>query len=254
MILDPTQLTLVLFLAALVSLLVVIMRPTMTKERGGRMLAFLVIFIIPIIALQIGANLHLEHSKSTQFCLGCHEMRDYGKSLEVDDEEFLPALHYQYGRVPQDKACYTCHTDYTMYGDVTAKMRGLQHVIVHYFSVPPEKIELYRPYNNRECLHCHGEARGFLGESAHSEEDTTLTSLLQNRTSCLESGCHDVAHNVGEIHDYEFWSPRAYKEKLLSRSAEEVGSSDEVESPDEGSGEGGSDSKDSDTTDTETEE
>lgn len=205
---DPLHLTIVLFLAALISLLVLIFRPAMTRERGGRMLAFLLILVFPILALQVGANVHLEHSKSTEFCLGCHEMEVYNKSLHVDDEEFLAAVHYQNARVPQEKACFTCHTDYTMYGDVTAKLRGLRHVLVHYTGQTPEEIELYQPYNNRECLHCHGEARSFLEESAHTEEDTTMTSLLANRMSCLESGCHDVAHGVDELEDYEMWSPR----------------------------------------------
>ena len=220
MILDPTQLTLLLFVVALASLLALILRPAMMRERGGRMLAFLVVFLFPVFALQVGANLHLEHSKSTQFCMGCHEMRAYGKSLYVDDEEFLAAAHFQNSRVPQEKACFTCHTDYTMYGDATAKLRGLRHVMIHYFSVPPDEIKLYKPYNNRECLHCHAEARGFLEESAHSEEDTTMTSLLANRTSCLESGCHDVAHGIDELHDYEMWSPRRVEAVESATSAE----------------------------------
>ena len=237
---DPLHLTIVLFLVALVSLLVLIFRPAMTRERGGKMLAFLLILVFPVLALQVGANVHLEHSKSTEFCLGCHEMEVYGKSMHVDDEEFMAAVHYQNARVPQEKACFTCHTDYTMYGDMTAKLRGLRHVLVHYSGRTPEEIELYQPYNNRECLHCHGEARSFLEESAHSEEDTTMTSLLGNRMSCMESGCHDVAHGVDELEDYEMWSPRQAADAAASDGVSGEGSADGAEEGEPADSAGGS--------------
>ncbi len=58
-------------------------------------------------------------------------------------------------------ACYTCHTDYAMFGTVHAKLEGLHHVYVYWFGTPMKPIRLYQPYNNRECLHCHEGARSF---------------------------------------------------------------------------------------------
>lgn len=209
-----------LYAAALLSLAWLAARPQVTRERTGRVLAFFVLVLLPAVALQAGATAHLERSKTTEFCLTCHVMEDHGKSLWVDDSEFLAATHFQNALVPPEKACFTCHTDYTMYGDVTAKLRGLRHVLANYSGRIPETLELYQPYNNRECLHCHAEARSFLAESAHAEEDTTLASLLAGRTSCMESGCHDVAHGVDELEEVEFWNPRQVAEAEPADSAE----------------------------------
>jgi hypothetical protein len=71
---------------------------------------FLAFFIFPILAGSLGYNHHMERSKQTTFCLSCHVMEPYGRSLHVDDPTWLPAAHYQNNRVPRDEACYTCHT------------------------------------------------------------------------------------------------------------------------------------------------
>jgi cytochrome c-type protein NapC len=69
----------------------------------------------------------------------------------------LAAAHFQNHRVPADEACYTCHTNYAMFGGMKAKIGGLRHIYVYYLGKPPQPadIKLYEPYNNRECLHCH---------------------------------------------------------------------------------------------------
>ena len=93
-------------------------------------------------------------------------MEPYGRSLLVDDPAYVPARHFQNNRVPRDDACFTCHTNYTLFGDYKAKLRGLRHVYVNYIGTIPKQIKLYDPYNNRECLHCHGGARTFEDERA----------------------------------------------------------------------------------------
>ena len=47
--------------------------------------------------------------------------------------------HYQNNRIPRDKACFTCHTDYTLFGDAKAKLRGLRHVYVNYLGRSPRR-------------------------------------------------------------------------------------------------------------------
>ena len=69
---------------------------------------------------------------------------------------------------------------------------------VYYTRQTPEKIELYEPYKNRECLHCHGGARNFL--EAHGED---VPSLQSNETSCLD--CHDLFHAVDEVAELPKW-------------------------------------------------
>jgi nitrate/TMAO reductase-like tetraheme cytochrome c subunit len=45
----------------------------------------------------------MERSKTTTFCLSCHTMESFGKSLYVDDPTHIPAAHFQNHRVPRRK-------------------------------------------------------------------------------------------------------------------------------------------------------
>jgi len=197
---------LVLFSAALVGALVA--RPAATATRTGKILAFGVLFFLPVFALAIGMENEMERSKSTAFCLSCHIMDSYGKSLHIDDPSYLAAAHFQNHRVPADEACYTCHTNYAMFGTFKAKMGGLRHLYVYYLKkMPlPEDIKLHEPFNNRECLHCHLGARSFEQGATHNADPDTLPAVKANKLSCISSGCHDVVHNVGRWGDkVKFW-------------------------------------------------
>ena len=55
-------------------------------------------------------------------------MGQYGKSLYVDDSSYIPAAHFQNGRVPRDEACYPCHTDHTIFSTFSSKLKGLHHI------------------------------------------------------------------------------------------------------------------------------
>jgi cytochrome c-type protein NapC len=204
--LSPLTLFIVITLA-LVAL--VAFRPELTGARGGKILAFVALFVLPVLASWTGASEHLERSKRTSFCLSCHVMTDYGRSLYVDDKSYLPAAHFQNHRVPPDQACYTCHTDYTMYGGVKAKLRGLRHVYIQYLgTIPkPDEIKLYGPYNNRECLHCHAGARSFEASSSHHKTPNMMADIMSNRLSCMSSNCHDIVHDVATLKDATFWKP-----------------------------------------------
>ena len=200
---------LLLFLIAATAVMIgaLVFRPGMTTTQGGKILAFFVLFLLPLICLGLGTTYHIDRSKRTEFCLSCHEMEPYGKSLMVDDPAHLAAAHFQNHRVPAEEACYTCHTNYAMFGGFRAKMHGLKHVYVHYLSSPPapEAIRLYDPYNNRECLHCHLGARSFEEGAVHTADPALVPALKGNKTSCVSSGCHEVVHNVGSLKDVKFW-------------------------------------------------
>jgi len=171
------------------------------------MLAFVTLCVLPVLAMWAGVNEHLERSTSTQFCLSCHVMANFGKSLYVDDRSYIPARHFQNNFVPRGHACFTCHTDYTLFGDYKAKWRGVHHVLVQYLgTVPkPEDIKLYTPYNNRECLHCHAGARAYEEASSHHKTPDMLALAGANRLSCTSSGCHDIVHDVGTLDGATFW-------------------------------------------------
>jgi cytochrome c-type protein NapC len=167
-------------------------------SRAGRLALLLGAGIIPVA--MSGANLRegMEESSRTRFCLGCHEMGAYGKSLFVDEPRALPAMHYQKRLISRDSTCFSCHTDYAMFGDLKAKMNGLRHVWAHYVAGVPNKIALYKSYPNYNCLHCHDDARSFVDAAAHKP---LLTELQSGRTSCLT--CHNVGHALGD--DHKFW-------------------------------------------------
>lgn len=187
-------------LATAALIVLVVWRPSLVQARGGRILAFLALCVLPLAVSALGVTAQVEHSKTTSFCLSCHVMEPYGKSLYVDDASYVPAQHFQNIRVPRDEACFTCHTDYTLFGDFKAKLRGLRHVYVNYLGTIPKQIELYEPYNNRECLHCHAGARSFEESDLHQE---IRGELARNTTSCLE--CHDTIHSVHALKGLELW-------------------------------------------------
>lgn len=203
---SPTGILIATIVVAIVLLIIVSTRPSVTRTRSGKMLAFVSIFLFPVLATSMGVDEHVERSKSTEFCTSCHVMQKYGDSLHVDDASYLPAAHFQNNRVPRDKACYTCHTNYTLYGGFSSKLRGLRHLYVQYLGKIPDKVTLYDAYNNRECLHCHGGARTFEEGATHNLEDGRLELIKSNQLSCLSTGCHEIAHNVAGLKDAKFWS------------------------------------------------
>jgi cytochrome c-type protein NapC len=192
---------------ALLLALLLVTRADITRVREGRVLAFLGLFLLPSMAVWAGISQHMDRAKTTAFCLSCHAMEDYGRSLHVNDKSYLPAAHYQNNRVPRDRACYTCHTDYTMFGGLKDKWRGLSHVKVQYLGTIPKtgEIKLYQPFNNRECLHCHAGARSFTEASAHQKSPDLLEKVNNNQMSCMSSRCHDTIHDVTTLADAKFW-------------------------------------------------
>ena len=72
-------LILILFTAVVAALgLLIALRPELTRARGGKVLAFVGLCVLPGLAVWAGGNEHLERSTSTQFCLSCHVMGDFG--------------------------------------------------------------------------------------------------------------------------------------------------------------------------------
>lgn len=202
----PTAAVAAVFAITLAVAGLVVAKPGITVGRAGKILAFLGLFILPVFAGLLGLANHIDRSKQTQFCLSCHIMEPYGRSLKVDDKSFIPAAHFQNNRVPRDEACYTCHTDYTLYtGGIKAKVRGLRHVYAQFIGTPHQPIELYQPFNNRECLHCHLGARSFEEGTTHS---AVMDDIKSNQLSCVSSGCHDTVHNVAQLNHVKYWSPQ----------------------------------------------
>lgn len=174
--------------------------PRLAGSTGGRLAMLLGVFFLPLSAVSVGSTEAYRESSSTEFCLSCHEMDDYGRSLFVDDRTVLPAVHYQKRLVDRDHACFSCHTNYTMFGDAKAKMDGLNHLWVHFLGEVPETMELYEPYPNRNCLHCHDDARSYLEAPAHAGRHDALGREEQ---SCLD--CHVGGHGLSKVREGAFW-------------------------------------------------
>ncbi|HEB30776.1 hypothetical protein LCGC14_1633250 [marine sediment metagenome] len=192
---------LIAFILVTIGLVLLLMfKNSLTRGVGGKILAFIVLFLLPVMLLAGGVFAHYEKSKSNEFCLSCHAMEPYGKSLNIDDSDYLPAAHFQNNRVPQENACYTCHTSYTMFGGLKSKLEGLKHVYVYYLGNIPDKIELYEPYENRGCLYCHDGARSYEENMMHAD---MLDELIEDETSCLD--CHSLTHNIEELADLKLW-------------------------------------------------
>ena len=200
----PDKLALLLFLLGLGLAALLVARPALTSTREGKILAFVALFLFPMLCSAVGFSAHMERSKTTTFCLSCHIMEPFGKSLYVDDNHYVAAAHFQNHRVPADQACYTCHTDYVLYGGMRAKWRGMRHVYVQYLGEPPAPaaIRLYTPYSNRECLHCHLGARSFEQSATHS---AIRDDIVSNQVSCISGGCHDTVHNIASFGKVKFW-------------------------------------------------
>lgn len=203
----PLEALIGLIIITVVIDLYIVFRPAVGRGAGGRLLAFIGIFLLPVLICSMALGTHMEESKRTDFCLSCHMMKTHGMSLYVDDKEYIPAVHFQNHRIPKDQACFTCHTTYTLYGDYAAKLRGLKHLYYQYIGTIPDTIHLYEPFSNRECLHCHEGARSFEEKSIHLSTPGLMDSIKRDQMSCLSSGCHDVAHDIKSLPTASFWKP-----------------------------------------------
>src|SRR5271169_671323 len=121
---DGLEVVLIAIIGLTLLLCVLLMvRPKLGATKDGKVLGFVALFMLPLMAGSSGMQVHIEKATRTEFCLSCHLMEPYGKSLHIDDPTHIPAVHYTNHRVPFDHACFTCHGDYTMFGDVKAKLR-----------------------------------------------------------------------------------------------------------------------------------
>ena len=94
---------LVLITAALI--VVVVLRPGLVSTPTGKILAFIALFLLPVLCGAMGVSTDMERSTTTAFCLSCHTMDSYGKSLYIDDPNHIPAAHFQNHRVDPEHVC-----------------------------------------------------------------------------------------------------------------------------------------------------
>jgi len=177
--------------------------PVLSQHTAGRLALLVGIVGLPVLLSAGHLSYGFKESSQTRFCLSCHEMQRYGQSLFADNKHALAAAHYQNRFIDRDSVCYSCHKDYALFGDVTAKMNGLRHVWAHYVAGVPQKIALYKPYSSANCLHCHDDARRFREQPAHAP---LLDAITSGATPCL--GCHQLSHDMAKVDARDLWEAR----------------------------------------------
>jgi cytochrome c-type protein NapC len=196
----PVQLIIALLAGLAIVVLLYVGARSLAGQTVGRVVLLVGLVALPVLLSAGNISYGFHQSSTTAFCLSCHEMERHGKSLFVDSRQALAAVHYQNRLVDRETVCYSCHKDYAMFGDVKAKLNGLRHVWAHYIAGVPKKIELYQPYPNSNCLHCHDDMRRFVEGPAHKP---VLSALYAGTTSCLS--CHRIAHDMAKVDAGEFW-------------------------------------------------
>jgi cytochrome c-type protein NapC len=196
----PTPIIVALSVGVLLLVLSYLGLPTLAKNRSGRVALLAGVVILPLVLSAGHLSFGFAESSQTHFCLSCHEMQLHGQSLFVNDKHALAAVHYQNRLVERETVCYSCHKDYAMFGDARAKLNGLRHVWAHYVTGVPQKLALYQPYANSNCLHCHDDARRFREQPAHAP---VMESITAGSMSCLT--CHRVAHDMNKVAARDLW-------------------------------------------------
>lgn len=162
-------------------------RATDVGTRWALMLAFVV--LSPLVYF-LNAGLAIQGSKPVEFCNSCHVMKPYVDDLENPDSERLAAQHYQY-RWIADHQCYTCHSDYGLFGGVEAKLAGLRHYVKYYITGYERPIKILGTYDNQRCLHCHGPVASYREIAEHQKNEHAIAT---SEMSCLGSNCHVRPH------------------------------------------------------------
>jgi cytochrome c nitrite reductase small subunit len=157
--------------------------------RATKQLLFFAVAILPLAIVFFGYSYGLEASKSVEACGSCHTMTPYVRDLHDPKSDTLAAVHYK-NRFIQQNHCYTCHTDYGMFGTVKAKWEGLGHTVRYTTGAYKLPLKIAHPYPNWRCLNCHGASQKFLDPAKHPKED--MADLISGKTSCLD--CHGPPH------------------------------------------------------------
>jgi len=201
---------------------VFLVRPSITAGATGKILAFLGLCVLPALCIGAGMSFHMQRSQQTSSCISCHSMASHGQSLHLEDPRYIPAQHFQNHLVPPDKACYTCHTDYTIYGPWKSRLDGLRFVYLTYIGTVPKTIHLKGKYSNLQCLHCHLGTRNF---EEHLNQMPPLGELTTNHISCISSGCHDMIHNASEVGRLKMWTEGVPSASVASAASPTAGAS-----------------------------
>jgi nitrate/TMAO reductase-like tetraheme cytochrome c subunit len=150
---------------------------------------FVAVGLVPIMVAFLSFAHGLEGSTTVSACGSCHVMTPFVQDLQDVKSETLAAKHFK-NRYIRESQCYTCHSDYGMFGTIKAKFEGLGHVVRYSTGAYELPIKINQPYPNVRCLGCHGASQKFLNASGHPKEE--MHNLVDGTVPCL--ACHGPAH------------------------------------------------------------
>ncbi|MCC6765506.1 MAG: NapC/NirT family cytochrome c [Deltaproteobacteria bacterium] len=157
------------------------------SSRLAMLIGFL--FLSPL-AYVVNAGLAITGAKPVSFCASCHVMDGYVQDLQNPDSEHLASLHYQF-RWINDHQCYTCHSDYGLFGDVQAKIAGLRHVWFNTTGGYELPLKIRGTYNNERCLFCHEPVKAYREVPEHEKN---AAKIATSERSCIGGDCHVSPH------------------------------------------------------------
>ena len=158
---------------------------------ASKALLFGAILVVPVVVVFLATAHGMQESMTAEACGSCHVMESHVTDLRNAASDSLAAVHFK-NRYIQTDHCYTCHSDYGMFGTVSAKLEGLGHVYHNIAGNYHTPIKIRKPYSNVRCLSCHGGAQNFLAK----HEKDQIPNLMTGKDSCLD--CHGPAHKAEE--------------------------------------------------------
>jgi cytochrome c-type protein NapC len=190
-------LTLVCAACAIVILVAhLVLRPEL--HGATKVSLFLGLGVLPIGAAMTGNIQGYETTKQRAFCGSCHVMVPHASDAADPSGRSLASRHSR-NALFGNESCYVCHADYGMFGTVTTKLGGMEHVyryFTEYRSVPmadaQASIHLYKPFSNTSCMQCHTTTLDVW--RAVPEHRSSLDDVRADRVSCASPGCHGYAH------------------------------------------------------------
>jgi len=167
---------------------------TLAAHRGrlagfrARVLLFLGVCCVPFPAMLMSTAVGLEQSKAIAFCDSCHLMRAFVADMKDPDSRSLSALHFR-NRYIQDEHCYSCHTDYGLFGTLEAKVGGMSHVWSEFAGAGGGLVRPKTNYRFTICLNCHGQSSKFVKQKGHAG---VVNRVVGGQAACTE--CHTRSH------------------------------------------------------------
>lgn len=164
-------------------------------NRTTKVLLLLGLGLLPAIVSLTGNIASFEYTMSRPFCGSCHVMGPYLRDAEDPKSTSLAATHSRNGKFG-DNSCYTCHSDYQMFGAITTKLSGMRHLysyITEYANTGPDgeggpPIHMYSPFKNDRCMQCHST----LGKTYLDRHGEEVEAIRAGDVSCVD--CHDEVH------------------------------------------------------------